>query len=246
MSKTAVNYLITEVKREADYNITDSSLDTMLINFINKALKRVKQLFLDNGLWDEITAHDTFSTVADQEYIELGTETVDFDQHMVLSERTNDSIITIIPFSEYRAMYPDPSSDKSGTPDVAAFFANSIYFGPTPSDAITIYFDYIKLVSDVASGGTMPFEDKYDPLIIAMVMEQFVKFLGRNLNEITFAKSEVQELKHELIIAAAKNIGLNQQCHSRRGDKFGPKKQLTRPTYGYGMGGYGEGGYGGL
>ena len=245
MAKTPISSLIEEIKREADYFITDSDLDSLLLNQINKALKRVKQLFFDYMLYDEIGASDTFDTVALQEYIDIAAETIDFDQPIMLTERTSDSWIEIVPFSQYRKMFPDPSANSSNTPDIAAFFANRLYLGPTPSIVITLYLDYIKLIADVASGGNMPFEDKYDPLIIAMVMKPLMTMLGRK-DEILVAKDDILTLKDELIIKAAKNVGTNFQTAGRRGFGFGPKKQLTRPTYGYGVGGYGEGGYGGL
>lgn len=229
MAKTTVNTLIADIKALVDYNITDSDLDALILKAINLILKRMKQWFMDEGLFDEIGAHDTFSTTASQEYVAIATETIDFDQPIILSERTNDNPIGIITFKEYRERYPDPSANKSATPDVATFFANRLYLGPTPSGAITLYLDYVKLITKLVAGDTLPYEDKYDELVIVGAIEHLVKWLDRgNINAIESAKNDVLQVKHDLIVGAAKNIGMNQQVQSRREEVpyFSPRKVI--------------------
>lgn len=229
MSKTAVNSLVSDIKLLADYNITDTDLDTLIIVGINFALKRMKQWFMDEGMFDEIGAHDTISTIANQEYVDIAAETIDFDQVVKLTERVNDNPIDIIPFTKYRELYPDPTADKASTPEVAAFFANRIYLGPTPSGVITLYLDYVKLITKLVAGGTLPFEDKYDELVVAICLEYLKKFLDdKNTNAITQAGNLVKELKHDLIVGASKNIGEIHQSASRREDqRLGPKMDIT-------------------
>jgi len=226
MAKTTVNEIVSRIKRRADYDITDSDLDTLIIDIINDDLKELKQLFLDNGLYDEISAHDTFTTVANQAYIALGTETPDFDQQVVLSQRTNDDTVDIIPYSEFVKLYPDPTANTSTTARHGSFFANRIYLGPTPSaTGTTYYLDYIKLIADVAAGGTLPFESNYDPLLIAMARLELVDVLGTEAEGSRVRwYNKVEMLKHTLIIGAVKNIGLNLQSASRRDGGFsGPR-----------------------
>lgn len=231
MAKGTVNDIVSSVKLLGDYNVEDTSLSNLIIVAINFAIKRMKQWFMDEGLFDEIGAHDTLLTVANTEYIELATETIDFDQVVKLTERTNDSPIDIIPFTRYRELYPDPTADKSSTPEVAAFFANRIYLGPTPSGVITLYLDYVKLITKVVAGGTFPFEDKYDELIVAICLEYLKKFLDdKNTNAITQAGNLVKDLKHDLIVGASKNIGEIHQSASRRegsSSRLGPKMDVT-------------------
>lgn len=219
--------LVADIKTLADYNIVDSNLDALILKAINFAVKRMKQYFLDEGMFDEIGAHDTFSTVASQEYIDIATETIDFDEAIILSERTNDSPIEIISFKEYRERYPDPTANKTATPDVAAFFANRLYLGPTPSGAITLYLDYVKLITKLTASGTLPYEDKYDELVFAIAIEHLVKWLNRSDRQaVLTAREDVQMLKNDLIVLAVKNIGVNRQVQSRREEVpyFAPKK----------------------
>ncbi len=230
MSKTTVTNIIDDIKVLSDYNITDSDLDTLILKAINLVVKRMKQWFMDEGLWDEITAHDTFTTTADQEYVDIAAETVDFDQNIKLTERDNDSPIEIISFKEYRETYSNPSSSKSNTPDVAAFFANRLYLGPTPSGVITLYLDYVKLITKLTSSDSLPYEDKYDEVVINGVIWYLVKWLDRtNRTMIVTAKEDFLESKDDLIVKASKNIGENRQIHSRRESipYFSPRKVTT-------------------
>src|SRR3990167_1473994 len=227
MSKTTVTAITATIKKLSDYNNTDSDLDDLILEALNLSVSTMRQWFMDEGLFDEITAHDSFSTVADQEYVNIATETIDCDQPIVLSERTNDSPISIISFKEYRERYPDPTANKSATPDDAAFFANRLYLGPTPSGIITLYLDYISLTTVMTAGSSLPYEHKYNPLIVAMSTEYLVKWLDRsNAQMIKSAQQDVLQLKHDLIVGASRNIGMNQQCHSRNEGVpyFSPRK----------------------
>ena len=65
----------------------------------------------------------------------------------------------------------------------------------------------------------MPFEGKYDPLVIAMAKAELKEWLDdTNATAIASANAKVALLKNELIIGAAKNIGKNLQMKSRRGE----------------------------
>lgn len=230
MSKTTVSTITSDIKALADYDIEDDDLDALILKAINLGIKRMKQWFINESLFDEIGEHDTLTTTANQEYIDIATGTPDLDQPIILTERTNDKPIDIVSFSDYRRMYPDPSADTAQTPDHAAFFANRLYLGPTPSTTgVTLYLDYIKLITKLTSTSSLPYEDKYDELVIAIVMEYLVKWLDRtNRQAIVTAREDVAILKQELIVSAAKNFGVSQQCESRQNNVpyFAPRKSI--------------------
>ena len=230
MAKTTVSTITSDIKAIVDYDITDTDLDNLILKHLNYAVKRMKKWFLNEGYFDEIGASDSFSTTANQEYIDIATETIDFDQPIVLTERTNDNPITLVSFKEYRERFPDPSIDKSATPDIAAFFANRLYLGPTPSGVITIYSDYVKTITKMTSSSSLPYEDEYDELVSAIVVEKLVAWFDRkDRAAIVTAREEVKMLKDELIVMPARNIGMNQQVQSRREERpyFSPKKVIN-------------------
>ena len=82
VAKSTVSSILTKVKRRADYNIMDSSLDSLIIDMLNDAIKRVRQKLLDRGLFDDISASTTLTTVADQAYVDVSTIT-DLDEIIV-------------------------------------------------------------------------------------------------------------------------------------------------------------------
>ena len=197
---------------------------------LNDSFKIVKQLLFDHNLNDEVGDTATLTTVADQEFIDLSlAASVDLDQPIFLTERVNDRPIEIIDMPEYRRRLPDPSADTASTPDYGAFFANRLYLGPRPTGAISIFMDYIKLITDLTSANNSPFEDKYDPLLIAMVKAELAEWQdSENVAGIQLARNKVASLENKLIIGAAKNSNMNQQAASRRAiQAFGPRKVIN-------------------
>ena len=86
------------------------------------------------------------------------------------------------------------------------------------------------MLAKVTTTSTLPFEDKFDELVIAGVMEYLVKFLDRNNTAVTqAAKQDVFDLKHVLITGASKNAGLNLQSARRREEipYFSPRKVIS-------------------
>ena len=246
MAKSSVATIITKIKRRADYNITDTDLDRLVVDIINDANKVLKQTFLDHGIMDEISVEGTITTTANQEYVDIATQLADLDEIIMQSERTNDRTIEVIPFWRYRELYPDPTANKTTTPFHAARHYNRIYFGPTPSAVLTIYCDYIKLLTDATSTSTMPFEAKYDPIVTAFGTLELLKWLDPTNAGIPVAKQNYDELKDILIIGAAKNIGMTRQAKSRNeGEGFEPRVPDNSYGYGFGVAGFGVAPFGG-
>ena len=250
-SKTAVNDFLDAVKGQIDYNITDDDLDTLLLGFMTKTYRLIKQKLFDSGIYKEIGTTATLSTVADQEYIDVSTTPVDLDEMIYCSERTNDLPIDIISFSLYRDLYTDPSNYKATSPHHAALFDGKLFLGPTPdTSAISIYMDYIIEVSAAAAGGDLPFPKKYDPLIEEGVNWLFTRWKHTdepNALAVQSAKKDFNDMIHSLITGASSNVNMNRQTLSRRHTTgFGPGIATINTGYGYGVGGYGVGGYGGI
>jgi hypothetical protein len=331
--KTAVNDLISEIKGISDYDISDTDLDTLLLNSINRSLKRIKGLLKDHGFIDDITKNASFKTIDSQAYVDVtqamivgdvaeftgivndllnvtidgtlyedidisgdasiadvvasinaatggseasengggflviqspttgtgstsnvtiadGTNTGqtvvgdlfsvaaerthtginDLDEMFRLSERTNRNEIEIVKFDDLISWQPDPTSAEAATPHQAARHFNRVYFRPTPSQSIFIYMEYYLLAVDLAAGGTMPFEDKFDPIFVAMGQLDLQRYLD-NTNAIAIAdlKGEIKDLIQSLIIGAAKNINMTDQAQSRRmqDEFFSPRRPTT-------------------
>lgn len=245
MAKTSITAFTSRFKRKIDYDITDSDLDTLCLDWINGARRLMKQWFVDNADYDEIGSLGEVDTVADQEYIDIATDLPLYDDLIVATERTNDRPIQVISYEQYKIMCPDPTVNKSETPDYATQPYNGrIYLYPTPSTTgITLYFDYIRLLEDLVSTDDLDFEDKYDMLLEAMCKKQYVEWNDdSNSQRMQVANTNLQFYKKQLI--RVKNIGQLNQVASRRSGYIGPRKQLSSPVYGYGVTAYGSGAYG--
>ena len=154
----------------------------------------------------------------------------DLDEILAISERSYKFCLLNIPYQDFVAMYPDPDAIRAVVPDVFARWYNRLYFGPTPNAYSTLYMDYIFDVTEVALGGTLPYDNEYDPLIIAMCKLELMEWLdSTNATGISAAKAKVKEMKDELITLAAKNVKQDRQTASRRNmiPYFSPRKKIV-------------------
>lgn len=330
MAKTAVDTIVQKILRRGDYVVSggDTDLNTLIIDALNDALKRIKQWCYDYELYEDISKQMTFKTDYNQAWTDItnakivgnstaftavaadvitvkidasapvavtltGAATIadvvtainaalslivasanglgflqitsptsgaasvvtvaqtagtplarlfassadwtqsaitDLDEILMMSERTYKFALLNLPYSDFIAMYPDPDSIRAVVPDVFARWYNRIYFGPTPNAYSLMYLDYIFDVVEVASGGTLPFDNEYDPLIIAMCKLELMEWLdSTNAVGIAAAKTKVEELKKDAITGAAKNVKLNRQTSSRRNmiPYFSPRKKIV-------------------
>lgn len=167
-----------------------------------------------------------FSVAAER----TSTALTNMEEVIRLTERINDSPIQLIDYYDFIAMFPDPTADKSGTPDYAAIWNNRLYLGPTPSNStLLVYIEYTAIPADVASGDTLPYLTKYDPLLIAQARVEYLQFFdSNNVSAIQIAQGIADKLEHKLITVATRNIGVNQQTSSRReGTLIAPRSPST-------------------
>ncbi len=328
--KTSASTMITRIKRQLDYVITDTDLDNLVIDKINNNLKLLKQWLMDNSLFRECSKSESFKTIENQEYIDLGqarivgnvasftavaadkiTVTIDgtayttavltgavlvatvvtainlatvaignvaeesddgylvitsptsgasssvtiadnagtpatrlftvsaertqsgiadVDEIVALTERTNDRPLEQITYEDLKLYYPDPTNSYVTTPDYFARLVDRLYFGPTPSDNIFLYIDYIFNIVEITSASTLPFNNKYDPLLEALCVMQLTSWLDPdNRARMTTAEGQVKFWYEALIEKAAKNINVKQGTQSRKPDApyFAPRKVVN-------------------
>jgi hypothetical protein len=154
----------------------------------------------------------------------------DLDEILMMSERTYKFALLGMSYQDFIAMYPDPDSIRAVVPDIYCRWNNKIYFGPTPNANSLLYMDYIFEITEVASGGTLPFQDRYDPLLIAFAKAELMEWLdAQNSVGIAAAKTKVKEMKNDLIVLASRNVKLNRQTSSRRNmiPYFSPRKKIV-------------------
>jgi hypothetical protein len=329
MAKSSVQNIIDEVKGDGDYNIIDTDLDDILLKSIKRHLQSLKQLLINEGLSNDITAESSFKTVEDQEWVDItqarivgnvasftgiandklkvsvdGTDydnidvsgdtsiadvvssintavgstvasesddgylvitslttgtassvtiadgsgsgqtvvgdlfstaaertqdaITDVDEIIYLHERTNDCPIEIIPIHRLRRLMIDPSADTSTTPYQAALHRNYIYFRPRPTSNEIIYIDYYIDVAAITTSSDMPYKDKYDPVIVALVKKDLLKYLGKTKQEIDDAQDDINYAISTLITNASNDLAEERQLGSRYEEEpyFAPRKPV--------------------
>jgi hypothetical protein len=68
--KSLVNTIVTNIKRRADYNITDSDLDALIIDSLNDNIQLLANILWDNNMTEDITANSTIRTVPLQSWVD--------------------------------------------------------------------------------------------------------------------------------------------------------------------------------
>lgn len=149
------------------YNANDATKLTMAGNCLNDALQ---------GIWSEIKGHpytldtdNTINTTAGQGYVEL----IDTDILEIydVTQKTTNSQLKWVPWAKYKQLVPNDSILK-GVPEALWTSSQSvsvtgqstwrIYFIPTPSAAIAIYYDYFKDPTMVGDSAFCPLPSVYD------------------------------------------------------------------------------------
>ena len=125
-------------------------------------------------------------------------------------------------------MYPDPTANTNTMPDHCALGpSRRLYLGPTPSASSTaaLYFDHLRVPVDVALASVLPYQIKYDPLLLALARVEYLNFYNKkDRSTIITAQEEMKYYLDTLIIRAAKNIGMVKQVESRRSVRgWGPR-----------------------
>jgi len=327
MAKTTVSNLISSIKRVIDYSITDTALDTLLLDLIRNAVRVTGQWLMDHGLDIDNTTSGTILTIPNQQYKVLNKATIvgdttsftgiagdklnvtvdgttsadidisacttialvvtaintavgstvasetdegylridsattgttssvtiadgttavqtvvgdlfsrtdtrtdtaimDIDHIIAMKEYDNDVTITHIPPAYFFELYPKPA-DNAGNPAIEYTMWNGrVYWGPTPTSSVPYYLEYFKIPTELASTDTLPFENKYDALLTALVRMEWMRFMdANNTSAITSAENSVAFYKSTLITNATRNIGMEQGSQSRLdSNEFGPRK----------------------
>lgn len=224
------------------YNANDSVKLELAGGIINDVLSMIQSLI--KGHPYTLDTGNTVNTVASQAYIPLvDTDIVEILQ---VSQRTTNSKLRYIPYSDYIKLVPNPTL-LGGIPELfwtATQAVNitgqniwTLYFIPTPSSVVAIYYDYEKKLAfsfdgTAADGEFSPLPVTYDAWIYAEAKPFIYEMLDpKNSALITRAAKlalEARALFKNMILSPAD--GFN-QVGSRRDDvPFMYKRVATTPA----------------
>ena len=183
------------------------------------------RVYIDTGS----TEGTDVKTTADQAYIDISSSLEDMGHLVRVTERENDKPVTVIPYQDFIALYPDPTADKSEVADHAALWNNRLYLGPTPNTADIVYYvEFTAIPTEITSASTLPYKRIYDPLVVAVCEWLLADWLdSENYAFIKSKKDKVASMKEELIKPI--NLISNRQTDSRKTiiPYFSPKKVIS-------------------
>lgn len=198
-SCTSIATVVTAINTAVGATVASADANTYL-QIISQTTGSTSTVTIADGTnTGQTVIAELFSTAAER----TASAIVDLDPNfsMIMTERVNDRKLFYITPDRYRELFTDPTSNSSNTPDYFTLMNDRFYFGPRPSAANLIYLDYVKLLTEVTSSSTMPFENKYDPVIIAKCVRLFKEWQDdTNVTAITLAQDKEDRLGRELIL----------------------------------------------
>lgn len=222
------------------YNANDSTKLELAGNCINRALGIIQ---------GEIKGHpftmDTLNTVTATIVSPYGTALVDTDiiEVVSVSERQDPNKLKWIPYEKYLWYMADPSR-FAGIPscfwtalqavNVSGVNIWTLFFIPTPSSAITIYYDYVKNMqfssdSSSADAAYSPLPSVYDGWIFDEAKPFLYEILEwKNTGLITSARALAKDsrVRYKTMIMSPAD-GYNQVSSVREGGQIVLKRVAT-------------------
>ena len=177
-NSTLGNLKIQALKRADHYASGDAELLELAGGLINDCFSELQMLSRESMFWKSLD--NTVTLVADQSYVDLAE--TDILEITSVTQRDNDARLERVNRREYTQQFPDPTSfsgkanyayDEEQNLNGSGQNIFRLYFIPTPADADTIYYDYIKNAQFSADGTSAdaefsPLPSTFDNLIYQM------------------------------------------------------------------------------
>ena len=150
MAVTTVSAFLASIKRFYDYNITDTDLDSLLLDYINEELKVLYQDLYNAGYYKEITREDAFKTIANQPYRDPRIAVI-VGNVTTFTGIANDKINVTIDSTEYADI--DISASTSIADVVTAI--NTATGGTEASEDVNGYLQILSTTAGATSNCTI-------------------------------------------------------------------------------------------
>lgn len=209
---TLANLKIGALRRAGNnYNANDTAKLTLAGGIINDVLGTIQAEIKNSHYFLDLA--NTVNTTASQAYVDL----VDTDIIDILNvyQLSTDLKLTFIPWNKFREIQPDTTA-FSGVPDLFYTIKSavngsgvniySLYFIPTPSSVLAIYYDYVKNIrftSDTADSSYCALPNIFDELIYAMFAPRFYRVISpsdtERINGALAAEAQAKETFYALL-----------------------------------------------
>jgi hypothetical protein len=157
-----------------DKNPDDTIFRATALGWLRLVVKNIQQR-QKSWHWRFLEKTATAPTATGQHSYDLPTD-IDTNKLFAIYERTNNITLTYKPYDEFVRLVANPSA-SSGTSLIWTFFAKTLRLYPVPASIITMYLDYIKLITSPSDDATaLDIPDKYEPVVIDGMLVYGYKF----------------------------------------------------------------------
>lgn len=232
MANTTFGNLKIKCLRRAgnNYNSGDVTLLTIAGGIINEVMGEIQSYIKGHPF--TLDTVNTVSTVASQAYAALAD--TDIIEILQVYQRESKTKLKQITWQEYVDLLPDPTV-FGGIPDLrwtavqvvtAGVNTWSIYFIPTPSSVISVYYDYVKSLQFSADDSSANAEysklpSVYDSWIIAEFKPKLIEVMDpKNSTAILKAETTAKSIRTTMVQAIMSQVDRKVQVGSTRGIPF--------------------------
>lgn len=217
-----------------NYNANDATLLTIMGGIINEVMGEI-QTYLKGHPYT-LSIGNTVDTVAATAYAALAQ--TDIIEILQFYQRTSNSKLRQYTWQEYIEMVPNPTV-FGGVPDAGWAPSQAIngsgqniwtpYFIPTPSSAITMYYDYVKNLQFSADTSSADAEfsklpNVYDYWIIAETKPKLIEVLDpKNFSAIAKAEQSAHEKRIIAMQSIWSQVDRYYQAGSARSGAYGSR-----------------------
>jgi len=157
-----------------DKSSSDAKYRASALGWLNLIIQDIQNR-QQNWHWRWLEKTATTSTVASQLNYELPTD-IDTNKVLQVYDQTNDFTYRFIPYDRFKRMVADPSNN-TGDPKSWTLWANELLLYPVPLSVITVFMDYVSILTDASDNSTeLSIPDKYRSVIIDGVLTYAYKF----------------------------------------------------------------------
>lgn len=186
-----INDLIAVMEKSSNEPSTSGGYREVALVWLKHIIKDIGNSQL-SWHWRFLEKSATFPTVSGQHTYDQPDD-IDTNKMFALYERTNDITYKFVDYNTFVRLVPDPSNHQGDPGRIWTFFGTTIRIFPVPNSVITVFLDYIRVMSNPTDDDTvLDIPDKYEDVVFKGMFEKAVRY-DSDLGNLQLAKSEYRD-----------------------------------------------------
>ena len=157
-----------------DKNSSDTTYKDLALEWFNLVIKDIQNR-QDDFHWRFLEKTATAPTAVNQFNYELPSD-IDILKIVHVYDKTNDRTYTFVPYERFKASVAD-ETNQTGDQFIFTLWAEELLLYPVPDAIITIYMDYVRLLTALADdSNSTEIPARYDTVLIDGALVWAYKF----------------------------------------------------------------------